>query len=111
MPKTKGIYKLFRTKAELSRHDDAIRDFERAFTLDLVTLALGRMGFRESRLKTFEETLNEVYADYMRAFRDDLKDDREMVYSRAVLDRELRQYTGSLFTEFELRYAPAGERR
>lgn len=106
MPKNKGIYRLFRTKAELRQHDDNIRDFERAFTLDLVTLALGRTGFRESRLREFDAKLTEVYREYMTEFSSDLKDDAEMVYSRAVMDRELKQYTGSMFRDFEHRYAP-----
>lgn len=42
--------------------------------------------------------------EYMESFADDLKDDKEMVYSRAVLDRELKQYTGKLFAPAEERY-------
>ena len=48
MAKNKGIYRFFRTKEELQAHDEEIRHFTRIFTLDHVTVALGRMGFRES---------------------------------------------------------------
>lgn len=34
----------------------------------------------------------------------DLKDDRYMEYSRACLDRELKQYTGKFFVPEEERY-------
>lgn len=104
MAKNKGIYRLFRTKAEFERHNEDIRHFTRVFTMDHVTVALGRMGFRESKFREFDKVLSEVYDDYMTAYADDLKDDKEMVYSRAVLDRELKQYTGNLFVPEQVRY-------
>lgn len=73
-------------------------------TLELLADALGRMGFRESKFAEFERVFSEVYQEYMESFADDLKDDKEMVYSRAVLDRELKQYTGKLFAPAEERY-------
>ena len=48
MAKNKGIYRIFRTKEDMQHHDEEIRHFTRVFTLDHVTVALGRMGFRES---------------------------------------------------------------
>lgn len=104
MPKNKGIYRLFRSKAEYDWHNENIRHVTRVLTLDYVTVALGRMGFRESKFAEFERVFSEVYQEYMESFADDLKDDKEMVYSRAVLDRELKQYTGKLFTPAEERY-------
>ena len=44
MPKNKGIYKLFRTKQEFEHYEAEVRYFTRVFTLDDVTIALGRMG-------------------------------------------------------------------
>ena len=104
MPKNKGIYRFFRTKEELQHHDEEIRHFTRVFTLDHVTVALGRMGFRESKFKEFDRVLSEVYKEYMEEYAADLKDDRYMEYSRACLDRELKQYTGKLFVPEEVRY-------
>lgn len=60
MPKNKGIYRFFRTREELQRHDEEIRHFTRVFTLDHVTVALGRMGFRESKFREFDRVLTEV---------------------------------------------------
>ena len=104
MPKNKGIYRIFRTKQELQAHDEDIRHFSRVFMLDHVSIALGRMGFRESKFKEFDKTLTEVCNEYMDAYSDDLKDDKQMWYSKSCLDRELKQYTGSLFVPYEERY-------
>ena len=100
----KGIYRIFRTKEDLQRHDEEIRHFTRVFTLDHVTVALGRMGFRESKFKEFDLVLTEVFQEYMSDYSTDLKDDKSMEYSRACLDRELKQYTGKFFVPEEERY-------
>lgn len=104
MARNKGIYRLFRTKEELERYDQEIRHFTRIFTLDHVTVALGRMGFREAKFKEFDRVLTQVYEEYMEDYREDLKVDREMAYSTSLLDRELAQYTGKLFVPREERY-------
>lgn len=104
MPKNKGIFRIFRTREELQAHDEDIRHFTRVFTLDHVTLALGRMGFRESKFREFDSKLTEVYKEYMNEYSDDLKNDKQMWYSKGCLDRELKQYTGSLFVPYEQRY-------
>ena len=72
--------------------------------LDHVTVALGRMGFRESKFREFDRVLTEVVKEYMADYSTDLKDDESMEYSRACLDRELKMYTGKLFVPEEERY-------
>ena len=104
MPKNKGIYRIFRTREELQHHDEEIRHFTRVFMLDHVTVALGRMGFRESKFREFDRVLTEVVKEYMTDYSTGLKDDKAMEYSRACLDRELKQYTGKLFVPEEERY-------
>lgn len=104
MAKNKGIYRIFRTKAEMSAHDEETRHFARTFMLDQVTVALGRMGFRESKFRELDKVLTEVAEEYMRLFAEDIKDDKEMVYSRELLDRELKQYVGKLYAPIEQRY-------
>lgn len=104
MAKNKGIYRLFRTKEEMDRYDKEIRHFTRVFTLDHVTVALGRMGFRESKFREFDKVLTQVFEEYMEDYREDLKVDKEMAYSISLLDRELAQYTGKLFVSREERY-------
>ena len=100
----KGIYRIFRTKAELQAHDAEVRHFTRVFTMDHVTLALGRMGFRETKFREFDRVLTEVYDEYSKEYADDLKCDPAMTYSRDLMDRELKQYTGKFFAPEEVRY-------
>ena len=105
MSKNKGIYRLFRTKEELERYNEELRRFSRIFMLDHVTVALGRMGWREAKFREFDRVLTEVVAEYMADYKSDLKDDKSMEYSRACLDRELQQYTGKMFVPEKERYA------
>lgn len=104
MPKNKGIYRVFRTKEEMQRYDEQLRHFTRIYMLDHVTIALGRMGFRESKFREFDKVLAEVCKEYADDFTEDYKADKEMVYSRALMDRELKQYTGAMFVPEEVRY-------
>ena len=104
MPKNKGIYRIFRTKEDMQRYDEEIRHFTRVLVLDHVTVALCRMGFRESKFREFDRVLAEVFQEYMTDYADDLKDDKSMEYSRACLDRELKQYTGKFFVPEKERY-------
>lgn len=104
MPKNKGIFRIFRTKEEMQAYEENLRHFTRVFMLDHVTVTLGRMGFREAKFREFDRILTEVMAEYMEDYKSDLKDDKTMEYSRACLDRELKQYTGSLFIPEEERY-------
>ena len=103
-PKNKGIYKLFRTKQELEIYENHIRHHSRVFMLDHVTIALGRLGWEEEQFREFDKMLKDVVAEYMDDYSTDYKCDREMVYSRKCLDREMRQYVGSLFVPEEERY-------
>lgn len=105
MAKNKGIYRIFRTREEMQRHEEELRHFTRVWLMDHVTIALGRMGFRESKFREFDRVLTEVIDEYMGEYKADLKDDKEMVYSRDLLDRELKQYTGKLYVPEKERYA------
>lgn len=100
----KGLYRIFRTKEDFLRHNEEIRHFARVWQLDQVTLALGRMGFRESKFRQLDKVLNEVEMEYIGLHADDFKDDKEMVYSREIFERELRQYTGKMYASEQERY-------
>lgn len=104
MPKNKGIYRLFRTREEFDRYTEEIRHFTRIYMLDHITIALGRMGFRESKFREFDKVLALVCQEYADDFTEDYKADKEMVYSRDLMDRELKQYTGALFVPEDIRY-------
>ena len=83
--------------------DEYLRHFSRVYMSDMMTVALGRMGFREKRFRTLNDTLLSVVKEYNEIFADDLKVDEEMVYSRASFEREMKSYTGAF-------YAPESER-
>ena len=71
-----------RLDAARAAREYAIRRYTRQQMLDFVTIALGRMGYGEKRLKDFEQTLSAVYIEFAEAFTDDLKDDKECVCTR-----------------------------
>lgn len=104
MAKNKGIYKLFRTRAELDYYEANIRDHTRQWTIDLVTIALGRMGFRETRMLKFAETLTGVLNEFAEATLNDFKDDKSMWYSQDLIERELKEYCGESHAPKEVRY-------
>lgn len=104
MPKNKGIYKLFRTKQEFEHYEAEVRHFTRVFTLDDVTIALGRMDFREAKFREFDKVLAEVSHEYAHETLADYQDDKQMWYSKECKDRELKQYTGGLFVPWEERF-------
>jgi hypothetical protein len=95
---------LARQKAYIQAREAEVRHHTQVYTLDMVTAALGRMGFGEKRLRQFDETLTQVSKDYAELILEDVKTDEEIVYAKACLDRELKQYTGSLFRPYEERY-------
>ena len=80
------------------------RRLARTYMLDMVTIALGRMGFREARFKKFDETLTAVCEDYGKLILTDSKDDVDIWYSKDKLDEELKRYVGGMFVPYEERY-------
>lgn len=93
-----------RQQAAIDREVRYARKQTRVYTLDMVTVALGRLGWGEKRLKQFDEMLTEVSKDYADLILSDAKEDAELVYAKATLDRELQQYVGSLFIPYDERY-------
>ena len=80
------------------------RRFARTYMLDMVTIALGRMGFREARFKKFDEALSAACEDYGKLIVDDSKDDVDIWYSKDKLDEEIKRYVGSMFVPYDERY-------
>lgn len=103
-----GFYAMFRTKADMERHDELVRAEARRFatvwTADRFTMALGRKGFEEDDFRELDKLLTDVDDEYRQDMRNDLKDDPEMIYSRSLMERELKQWTGSLYVPPEERY-------
>ena len=95
---------LARMQARQELREKQIRHHTRVYMLDMITCALGRLGWGEQRLRKFDEMLTEVSKDYADLITSDVREDKDMVYSKATLDRELAQYTGSMFVPYERRY-------
>ena len=93
-----------RLDAARAAREYAIRRYTRQQMLDFVTIALGRMGYGEKRLKDFEQTLSAVYIEFAEAFTDDLKDDKECMYTKECLDCYLLYFFGISFEPYEKRY-------
>lgn len=91
-------------QAERKRRDEQVRHHARVFTLDMVTIALGRMGWRESKLNEFDRILAEVSEEYAKDIIADSKEDVDLWYSKETLDRELKQYVGKRFVPYDERY-------
>jgi len=85
--------------------EEQARRHARIFQMDLVTLALGRMGKRESFSREFDKVLGEVSIEYSKEIIEDGKNDPDLWYTKDTLDRELKQYTGSFFVPYDERYA------
>ena len=91
-------------QAERERRDADVRHHARIFQMDMVTLALGRMGWRESKFLELDKVLNEVAEEFSREILEDSRNDKELWYSKEVLDRELKQYVGKMFVPYDERY-------
>lgn len=90
-------------KAQAYR-DEEVRHSTRVFMLDMVTLTLGRMGKRETFFREFDRILGEVTEEYGKDILEDAANDPDLWYTKDVMDRELKQYTGSMFAPYEKRY-------
>lgn len=101
MPKNRHALVLQQNR---ERRDAEVRRHSHVYMLDMVTLALGRMGWGEKRLREFDAKLTEVSQEFAELILDDAKDDPSIDYTKAVLDRELQRYTGSLFVPYDERY-------
>lgn len=89
----------------VKQEEETIRHHARVFQMDMVTIALGRLGWGAKRFQDFDKMLSEVCREYSADILEDAKDDKAIWYSKANLDRELAQYVGSLFVPYEERYS------
>lgn len=77
----------------------------RFLTMDMVTIALGRMGFRATKFSEFFPTVNEVWMDYNDLMREVYKEDPDLWEAKAKIDREIKLYVGEeLFVPYDKRH-------
>lgn len=93
-----------RLQAAQEIREQEVRHHARVYQLDMVTLALGRMGWRESRFEKFDKLLDEVCQEYAEDVLKEVKDDKDLWYFKDSMDREIKQYVGSLFAPYDERY-------
>lgn len=113
MPKPSAL--ILKLQAEFQAKLDALKnDYEnqfaferhcaRVFQMDLVTLALGRMGWGEKRLKQLDEKLMEVVLEMGEDAKEEHKFDPELWVTQKHMEDELKQTAGSLYRSKEERY-------
>lgn len=102
MAKPSGL--VIRAQQQRKIRDGEVRKHTQRYMLDLVTCALGRMGFGEKRLAEFDRVLSDVAQEYAELILTDAADDPDLDYSKACIDRELQRYTGSRFVPYDERY-------
>ena len=90
-------------RAQVER-DHEVGHHSRTFMLDMVTLTLGRMGKREAFFREFDKVLSAVCDEYSRDILEDAESDKELWYTKDVMDRELKQYVGAMFVPYDERY-------
>ncbi len=93
-----------RLDKQADRRVEEARRHSRIFMMDMVTVAMGRMGRREAFFRDFDKVLDEVCTEYGKLILEDADVDNELVYSKACLDRELKSYVGKLFVDYDMRY-------
>ena len=91
-------------RARNDKRDAMVRHHARVFMMDMVTIALGRMGWGEKRFEKFDKVLSEVSDEYSKLILEDASDDQDIVYSKACLDREIQRYVGGRFVSYDERY-------
>lgn len=96
--------KLAEMEARYLRMLDEARHTSRVYEADMFTVSLGRMGFREKRFRALDETLAQVTKEYAEEAFEDIKDDPDFWKTKADLDREIKQYVGSMFVPYDERY-------
>lgn len=102
MAKQSGMMKM--VDAIVAQREEEIRAHSRLFMMDMVTITLGRMGHGEKFFLKFDQKLTEVCDEYSKDIIADSKDDKDLDYSKSLLDRELKQYVGRLFVPYDERY-------
>lgn len=108
MSNQSGLMRRFAVEIQIQRQAAMVE--EQAFCLDVLTAMLGRMGYGEKRLSECEKLFSEIYLEYDALRKQDEKTDREAVYYKSVIDRELKQYCGSKFLPYDERHNLKGRR-
>lgn len=80
------------------------RHCARVFQMDMVTIALGRLGYGEKRLSKLDEMLLQVAKDMDASAKEEMEYDPELWVTCANHEEELKKYAGKLYKEPKERY-------
>lgn len=73
--------------------------------MDIVTIALGRMGFTEDQFRKFREVFLETEKDFCTEAITDGNADKSMEYAKDLIDRCIKQYVPKeMFVPYNQRY-------
>ena len=94
---------------ELKREKFVAFNEGKQLALDLTIIALGRMGFRATRILEFDKNYAEVWDDYSELLVEVSKEDPDLWEAKAKIDREIKLYVGDeLFVPYEKRHSYGG---
>lgn len=82
------------------------------YGIDMAILALGRLGKTEDELREFMKKVQEASNDYCDLFDVDIEEnnDKQLWWSGAKMDEELREYAGENYPSFAERYHGKGNK-
>ncbi len=83
---------------------ESMRAYGRRYMLDMVTVALGRMGYGEVRLARILAAVKEVCDEYILDATAEADESETIWYTVGGLERELKKCMGSSYVPYEVRY-------
>lgn len=94
------------TIKDLSAKVELMKGFTLQQSLDMALITLHReFGFGPDRCQRFGKQFMQTFVEYAQLCVNDSADDEDIVYTQAVVDRELEEACGEIIP-FEQRYAP-----
>lgn len=91
---------------DLSAKVELMKGFTLQQSLDMALITLHReFGFGPDRCQKFGKLFMQTFVEYAQLCVNDSADDEDIVYTQAVVDRELEEACGEIIP-FEQRYAP-----
>ncbi len=96
--------KLLALRLEYEAKFQEERHCARVFQMDMVTIALGRLGYGEKRLGKLDETLLQVAKDMDASAKEEMRYDPELWVTCANHEEELKRYAGARYKEPMDRY-------
>ena len=103
MPKQNAFLAKMQAKHRIELQQDRL--FTIQYCKDAAMMAAAELfGMGEKRASEFSEKYDYFLNEISRLIHDDSKADADITYSRAVVDRRLREICGSNFVEWDERY-------